>query len=383
MNILIVGSDFKPLTGGVAEYTHQLASSLHKAGDNVIVLSERMKNDTSFDKSCPYTVYRHDFRFISSGAVMKYGKGYRWLKKFVKIHSPIDIIISNCREVSSVTSLAVSRALQIPFVIFTHGLEINRKEVKEKLMINLVLRGASRVICNSTFTQGIVRRFGVPKNRTAVVPGAIAVDEYKVPCYNSKNSHSADRKSRKEKIILTCGKLTERKGHDIVIKALPIILRKIGNVKYFIAGTGPYEMTLRALSRGFELQDRVVFRGRVTNSERRDLYKACDVFAMPCRELQNGDVEGFGLVFLEANAFCKPVVAGRSGGTADAVEHGKTGFLLDPLDVDQVADTIIYLMTHPKIAARMGRNGRRRVEREFTWDISGAKLRGELINLLE
>jgi phosphatidylinositol alpha-1,6-mannosyltransferase len=346
-----------------------------------MVLSERMKGDASFDKSCPYPVYRHDFRFISSGAVKKYCKGYTWLRKFIENHLPIDIIISNCRDMSSVTALAVSRTLRIPFVIFTHGLEINRKEIKERLIIRILLKESNLVISNSTYTQSLVRKFGVSQHRIAVVPGAIAFDEYAVPSCNSPVSRSAGKKTTTKKMILTCGKLTERKGHDMVIKALPEVLKESASVNYVIAGTGPYETNLRSLVRALKLGDKVRFRGRVSNVELRHLYRTCDVFVMPNRELDDGNVEGFGLVFLEANAFGKPVVAGRSGGAVDAVEHGKTGLLVNPMDKDEIAWAISYLLRNRKVAARMGSAGRKRAEHKFTWKISGEKLRKALVNL--
>ena len=382
MNILIIGADFKPLYGGVAEYTHRLTLHLHKSKDRVIVLSERMKDDASFDASCPYTVHRYDFRFVSSGAVRKYGKGYQWLREFVKTHLPIDIIISNCRDLSSVTALAVAKTLQIPFVIFTYGLEINRKEIKEKLIINLVLHGADTVVCLGTFTQSLVRQFGINPSKITIVPGATDINEYAASTCNETIAVYASKKNARKKIIFTCGKLVERKGHDMVIKALPKILQEVGNVIYIIAGAGPYEASLRKLVHDLKLSSNVILKGRVSNMERKDLYKACDVFVMPCRELKNGDVEGFGLVFLEANVFCKPVVAGRSGGAVDAVEHKKTGLLVNPLDVDEIADAIIYLLTHPEIAVQMGKIGRQRIESQFTWDISGTRLRQGLVRLL-
>ena len=381
MNILIIAPDFKPLYGGVAEYTHRLALQLHQAKDHVIVLSERMKDDIVFDASCPYTVLRHDFRFIPSGPIMKYFKGYWWLRKFIHTHGPIDIIISNCRDLSSVTALAVSKSLKIPFVIFTHGLEINRKQLKEILITKLILQGARRVVCNSTFTQKLVQKYGVSKSRITLVPGAIAIDEYLASsCSRVDKAHLGD-KHAKRRTIFTCGKLTERKGHDMVIKALPLILKNCRDAVYVIAGEGPREDTLRQIARKLGVEQNVVFKGRVCNAERKRLYRSCELFVMPCRELRNGDVEGFGLVFLEANAFCKPVIAGRSGGAIDAVEHKKTGYLVDPTNHDEIAAAITYLLKNPQIAAKMGKEGRKRVERAFTWQISGGKLRQSLSRL--
>jgi phosphatidylinositol alpha-1,6-mannosyltransferase len=382
MNILIVGSDFKPLAGGVAEYTHRLALHLHKASDNVMVLSENTNNAESFDITCPYSVYRHNLRFLASGTIRKYYTGYKWLKNFVKAHYPIDIIISNCHEISSIVASTVSKSLNIPFAIFTHGSEINRKELKEQLKIKFVLRSATKVFCNSSFTRGVAMKLGVPRNRTAVVPGGISIDEFAASHRRSRSTSAIDSRLQGKRVIFTCGRLVERKGHDMVIKALPRILQKVSNAVYLITGEGPYEARLKEFVNEYRLKEHVIFTGYVDDSRRQEFYRACDVFAMPCRELKNGRVEGFGLVFLEANAFCKPVVAGRAGGAVDAVKHNETGLLVNPSDVNEIAEAIIYLLIHPEIAAQMGKNGRQRIERELTWDISGAKLRQELTRLL-
>jgi phosphatidylinositol alpha-1,6-mannosyltransferase len=377
MNILIVGSDFKPLAGGVAEYTHRLALYLHNAGDNVTVLSETMENAESFDKICPYRIYRYDLRFLSRGKIRKYYAGYKWLKGFVEAHRPIDTIISNCHDISSIVTSAVSKSLDIPFSIFTHGSEINRKEIKERFKTKYVLLSADRVFCNSSFTQELAMNFGVPHSRTAVIPGGISMNEFDIS--RSKSAPGLNLNLAEKKVIFTCGRLVERKGHDMVIRALPQILQKVRNAIYLIAGEGVHKPKLKKLVNEYKMNDHVIFTGRVSDNERQALYAVSDVFAMPCRELKNGRVEGFGLVFLEANAFCKPVVAGRSGGVIDAVEHTKTGFLVNPLDVNEIANSILYLLMHPEIALQMGEYGRQRIEREFTWDISGAKLRQVLV----
>jgi phosphatidylinositol alpha-1,6-mannosyltransferase len=380
MNILIVGPDFKPLAGGVAEYTHRLALYLHNAGDKVTVLSEKMENAESFDKVCPYRIYRYDLRFLSKGRIGKYYAAYKWLKDFIDTHRPLDIIISNCHEISSIVASAVCKSLDIPFSIFTHGSEINRKEIKEKFKIKYVLRNSDVVFCNSTFTQKLAMSFGVPQSRTAVVPGGISIDEFDISRSLSRSPLGLNLEVAGKKVIFTCGRLVERKGHDMVIRALPRVLQKVGDAIYLIAGEGPHRQRLMKLANEYKVNNHVIFAGRVSNNERQALYASSDVFAMPCRELKNGRVEGFGLVFLEANAFCKPVVAGRSGGVIDAVEHAKTGFMVNPLDVNEIADSIIYLLMHPDTARQMGEYGRKRIEREFTWDISGAKLRQVLLS---
>lgn len=382
MNILIVAPDFKPSHGGVAEYTHQLARKLHEAGDTVAVLSKRVKNDHLFDSTCPYSVYRSNFGFMSTGKVMKYYRSYRWLKRFVTKLYPIDVIISNCYGISAIVSLAVSKTLNIPFSIFTHGLEINRKKVKERYKIKKVLLGAGRIFCNSSYTQKLVSNFGIPFEKTTVVPGGLSIEEYNLRGSKSASALTISSRLQGKKVIFTCGRLVERKGHDMVIKALPLIRQTARNAVYVIAGEGPHKAVLESLIRKYRMDDHVIFTGWVDDQTKQNLFRLCDVFVMPCRELDNGDVEGFGLVFLEANAFRKPVIAGRSGGATDAVIHNKTGLLVDPLSVDEIANAATYLLTHPQVAKRMGKEGQKRVENELNWSTSGEKMRKSLLRLV-
>jgi len=171
------------------------------------------------------------------------------------------------------------------------------------------------------------------------------------------------------KVILTVGRLVERKGHDMVIRALPAVRDAVGAVRYLIVGSGPEEQRLRALSSDVGFRDDVVFVGHVRDEELPAFYACCDVFVMPCRALPGRDgIEGFGAVFLEAAASGKPVIAGRSGGIADAVVEGATGILVNPTDVKQLASMLTRLLLNRDEAARLGRNGRQRAEAlEAAW----------------
>ena len=141
------------------------------------------------------------------------------------------------------------------------------------------------------------------------------------------------------------------------------------NAKYFVVGKGSYETKLRDLTRELNLESHVVFAGFVPQDELPLYYWASDVFVMPSRiERGSGDVEGFGISFLEANVCGKPVVAGRSGGVEDAVVHGKTGLLVDPESEEVVAEKIIELLTNEKLAATLGSQGRNRILDQFTWN---------------
>ena len=129
------------------------------------------------------------------------------------------------------------------------------------------------------------------------------------------------------------------------------------------------------------LQDNVVFTGYVTEDKKAFYYNAAEIFIMPSRELENGDVEGFGIVFLEANAYRKPVIGGKSGGVVDAIVDGKTGLLVNPTDAKEIAFAIIRLLGNKDYATQLGVQGRKRVERDFNWEVIVSRMRIELEKL--
>jgi len=170
-----------------------------------------------------------------------------------------------------------------------------------------------------------------------------------------------------KKCIVTIGRLVERKGHDIVLKAMTQILQQIPDLHYLIVGSGPNEISLKKQVSNMGLEKYVTFTGRVPDDEIGAYYELCDIFVMISREIpEKGDLEGFGIVYLEANYFGKPVVAGRSGGVEDAVVHNKTGLLVDPTKSDEVANAIITLLSNSNFAKTLGNTGKTRVINEFS-----------------
>ena len=171
-------------------------------------------------------------------------------------------------------------------------------------------------------------------------------------------------------MILTVARLLEHKGIQWVIAAMPRILAEFPDARYVVVGDGSYGSELeRAVADALpsHLRQAVTFLGRVSDSEKYACYDMCDVFAMPSSE------EGFGLVYVEASAFGKPVVGANVMGVPEAVVHGETGFLVNPADVDALTNTILRLFRDASERERLGRNGRRYVESELSWDVSAKK----------
>ncbi|HZE16761.1 MAG TPA: glycosyltransferase family 4 protein, partial [Mycobacterium sp.] len=175
--------------------------------------------------------------------------------------------------------------------------------------------------------------------------------------------------------VVCVSRLVPRKGQDMLIRALPLIRRRVAGATLVIVGGGPYLSALRSLAQRCGVAHHVTFTGGVPAAELPAHYALADVFAMPCRTRGGGlDVEGLGIVYLEASATGVPVVAGCSGGAPETVRHNETGLVVDGRSVDQVGEAVSGLLADPDRAATMGAAGRDWVTAHWRWDTLAARL---------
>jgi phosphatidylinositol alpha-1,6-mannosyltransferase len=168
-------------------------------------------------------------------------------------------------------------------------------------------------------------------------------------------------------VVLTVSRLVPRKGIDTVLRALPEVLDAVPSLTYLVVGTGPDRERLERLATNLGIRPHVHFTGHVPFDDLPRYYNAADVFAMPSREA-SPDVEGFGLVFLEAGACGIPVIGARTGGIPDAIQDGETGLLVPPSSPEALANALTRLLSSPDLAHRLGEQGRRHVVQEANWD---------------
>jgi phosphatidylinositol alpha-1,6-mannosyltransferase len=234
-------------------------------------------------------------------------------------------------------------------------------------LLKFVCKNATSVIANSQSTEDKLHAIGVNTDLIKKAYPGVDTTRFK-PFYNT-NRFKRRYAPGGQKIILSVGRLIDRKGFDSVIRVFPKILEKFGSVKYIIAGNGPEKKSLELITKENDLNGSIIFLEGVTHEELPELYNACDIFVMPNRiGKDSGDVEGFGMVFLEASACGKPVIAGKSGGAVEAVKDRFTGFLVQPDDEMELENRISELISNKAYAARMGRNGYNRCHNQFTWE---------------
>lgn len=266
-----------------------------------------------------------------------------------------------------VSGLLLKKLTGIPYIAYCHGEDIalTDRYKYQPYMRDIIYRGADIIVANAEFARRNLVRIGIPENRVVKISPGVDLDRFSLRTARLDLLEKWNLKGKR--VVLTVARLISRKGHDLVLRAIARLVKEVPETVYLIVGQGPEEEKLRNLAIELGIMDSVRFAGRVPEELLPDCYALCDVFAMVNREEANGDLEGFGMVFLEASAMGKPVVGGRSGGTADAITEGKTGFRVDTVQLDELTATLRMLLTDVNLRRQLGNAGRHRVEREFQW----------------
>ena len=231
-------------------------------------------------------------------------------------------------------------------VIYTHGEEVVQTAYNRLARLRgPALRSSNRVLTVSTFTRDrLIADFGVEPDRIRLVTPGVDLERF-TPGPTA------------EPFILSVGRLIERKGFDRLIDAFAIVAGDFPEYRLKIAGSGPDEDALKVRATASSGGERIDFLGGVDDARLTALYRSCTLFAMPNRTLADGDTEGFGLIFLEANACGKPVIGGRAGGATDAIVDEKTGLLVDGGDTDAIAAALRRLLDDEELRHRLAAGG--------------------------
>lgn len=237
--------------------------------------------------------------------------------------------------------LVLKKVAKIPYGIMVHGNELLDETARSplenfarRIIRKMVLENADVVFANSSYTEQLLNSV-VKCKKSAVIH----------PPVHFENKYKGDSESRqKEHILLSIGRLVERKGFQDVIKAMPMILKEIPEMKYYIAGTGEYKEELKKTIDELNLQEHVFLPGRISEEEKDELYSKCDYFIMPSYIIESkANVEGYGIVFIEANMYGKYVIATRSGGIPDAINEGITGEFVEERNPESIKEHVLGL----------------------------------------
>lgn len=373
--VLVVVTDFPPLTGGLSRVLYDICRALPP--EDVVVLApwgcnytflpgydlESRRPAREFDAQQRFRIHRAPYSqktplwtFLS---VIRFSVIILWLlarerPTLVYFAQPFPYAVSG----------PLIRLLGVPYVLHTHGTELLRpRRALADIMRRATLRWAFRVIATSQWTRKTLTGMGIDSTKTAVIRPKVDLSQFQCPgdieAFKGKEDLAGKR------IILTVARLDMRKGQHLVIRALPEVLREHPDVVYVIAGTGPDQQLLQDEVKRCGVSDHVYFPG---NRDIVAFYYACDLFIMPSLG------ESFGIVYIEASACGKAVVGSNVGGIPDAVQDGVSGLLVEPNSVDSVTSALKKLLADPELCARLGRQGYERVTREFTFNKYASEL---------
>lgn len=366
MRTLVVTNDFPPRPGGIQAFVHSLAA--RQPDGEVVVYAPAWKGAADFDAAQGFPVVRHPTSLmLPTPEVLRRARDVAAAEGCDRVWfgaaAPLGLLAR---------PLGLSRA-----VASTHGHEVGWALLPgARQVLRRIGRDVDVVTYLGEYTRTRLER-AVPCAVLERLPSGVDPALFRPGCggHEVRRRHGlVDRP-----VVVCVSRLVPRKGQDVLIRALPAVRAAVPDAALLLVGGGPDAPRLHRLAAEHGVASHVVVTGSVPWEELPAHYDAGDVFAMPCRTRRAGlEVEGLGIVFLEASATGLPVVAGRSGGSPDAVLDGETGVVLDGTSVAAVADALVGYLTDPERARAAGEAGRAWVEREWRWDVLAQRLRGLL-----
>ena len=368
--VLLVTNDFPPRPGGIQSYLEQFVRRLTAAGDHeVVVYAPQWRGAGDYDRAAPFRVVRHP------GTLMLPQPGVdRRMRNLIGDHgietvwfgaaAPLALLAPRARDAGAQRVLAS-----------THGHEVGWSMLPgARSALRRIGESVDVVTYVSRYTRGrFAAAFGPQACLELLSPG-VDTDRFE-PDSVARAQLRARYRLGNRPVVVCVSRLVPRKGQDMLIRAMPEIRRRVPEAALVIVGGGPQAASLRRLADDRGVAADVVFTGGVPGDELPAHYAMADVFAMPCRTRGAGlDVEGLGIVFLEASATGVPVVAGRSGGAPETVLEGQTGRVVDGRAPEEIAEAVAGLLSDPGAARRMGEAGRRWIARDWNWETHTARL---------
>ena len=364
---LLITNDFPPRPGGIQSFVHNLA--VRQQPGSVVVYASSWRGAEKFDADQPFEVVRERTRVLLPTPLIarraaRLARAYDCDTVWFGAAAPLGLLAAGLRR-----RAGIRRA-----VALTHGHEVGWAALPgARSVLRRIGRGVDVTTYLGEYTRARLARVldGLTELRR-LAPG-VDVDTYHPEVDGGRVRSRLGLADRP--VVVCVSRLVPRKGQDMLIRALPEIRRRVPDAALLVVGGGPYRSTLEKLARQTGLERDVVFTGSVPSAELPAHYAAGDVYAMPCRTRNRGlDVEGLGIVYLEASATGLPVVAGDSGGAPDAVREGETGYVVGGRDVTQLADRVATLLADRDLARQFGAAGRAWVEREWRWETQAQRM---------
>jgi len=378
MNRLLVLTElFLPTKGGTAVWAAEVYKRL--GGKEIHIVTADVPGAAEVDAAHPNTIHRLNLKripWLRPESLAMYARFFFKSLALALTHR-FDAIHAFRALPEGLVAWAVARLTFRPVVIYAHGEELTTwgRGGKFKAM-RFALRHVDRVVANSEHTRGTLLEMGVDPARITIIYPGVDVSVFR-PGLDTTGLRESLGIRPDEKLVFSVGRLSRRKGFDQMIRAVAHLHAEGIPLRYVIAGIGEDADYLDGLIAEQNAQGIVHRIGAVSEADLPRWMNACDVFAMPNRDI-NGDNEGFGMVFIEAAACGKPSLAGEAGGTGSAVLHERTGIRVDGVDAAEVAQGLRQLLTHPERMRALGEAGLDRVHDRFAWEQVAQTTRQEI-----
>lgn len=365
MGILVISWNFPPRRGGIENVIGNLVAGLGERNPVIVITAHARTRGSGeakiFRAPCP--------------GLIPFAIYALWRGALSLLHAPRLSVVFGGSALATPLVLILARLFGRKAVVQTHGLDIIYANAVYQFLCVRWLKHCERIIANSTYTALLAKNAGVPENRIAVIPPGVYPQRFAA----SANVHAIKKQLGLEgkRVVLFVGRLAKRKGvKEFIERSLVNIVREIPEVCFVIVGDNPLESLthrddevsdIKAVIARLRLKDRVRLLGAVCDEELIALYQMCDVVVLPVLAMKN-DVEGFGIVLLEAAAAARPTVATRVDGIPDAIEDGKSGILVEPGDYEELSQALVELLRNDELGETLGGYGLKRVQENFAWE---------------
>ncbi|WP_455392248.1 glycosyltransferase family 4 protein [[Eubacterium] cellulosolvens] len=365
MKILYVAQSFYPKVGGVENYIDSIASFMVKKGHEVYVLAPLYPGCEEHEKFHDYDIIRLDFKENLKKGIFYHLRAINFLPSFLKALNQIrpDVVHFQYTNPFGILFLMV-KLRGIKCFASAHGNDILffKNDWFAKHLLKLIVNNMTGIFAVSDNSKDLLLSAGGKSDKIHVVYNGTDLNKFKP---QSSANKKIDKTSKR---VLTVCRVVERKGVDTLINAFNKVL-KIKHAELYVVGEGPIRPRLEKLAKKLGIDANVHFTGKVSEKELLAHYNKCDVFVLVSRVLnKQNEVEGFGISIVEAMACGKPVIGSNVGGIPSAIK-GDWGFLVDPLDENELAEKLLTLLKNPKKAKLMGEKGRKAVEKTYNWEV--------------
>ena len=369
---LLITLAFPPDIGGMQSFAYQRC--LQAGANHLVVLAPRTKGWQAFDRRQPVRIYRWSAALHTVPGIKRVLQFVFPLLYALRLHQqePFDVIECWQPLPFGLIGLIFEVLYGVQFIVWSHGNDLSRPQRYPfaKFFLSQVLAGAHLVVANSLSTKGELLALGTRPDKIRVLNPPVDPQRFRpdIDASAIAQKHALEGK----RVILTVARLVRVKGIDTVIRALPMVLEAVPDAVYLVVGDGPLRTELEHLAEALGVRDNVIFASAVDHlsDDLPRYYAACDVFVLVSRHLPQGrEIERFGMAYLEAGACGKPVIGGKGGGISEAIKDKVTGLLVNPLDANEIADTIVRVLEDGELARRLGENGRKKAAKQPDWNL--------------